>query len=56
MQKSPVKNQERISALQKPNIRIKYSDNANYKKGIISHDLMLELSKNIITKSKVIKR
>ncbi|NOU84141.1 AAA family ATPase [Paenibacillus sp. LMG 31459] len=46
------KYQERIESLTKLKSRIQYKDNANYKKGIISHDVMLELSINIINNNK----
>lgn len=53
---SSLKNVERIEALKNIKSRILYSDNANYKKGVISHDLMLELSRNIIGRNKIIQK
>ncbi|HWO78442.1 MAG TPA: UvrD-helicase domain-containing protein [Bacillus sp. (in: firmicutes)] len=51
-----VKNSERIEALENLKSRIQYNENANYKKGIISHDVMLEISRQIIKRNKVIKK
>lgn len=53
---SIAKNIDRIAALKKLKSRIQYNDNANYKKGVISHDVMIEISKEIIIHNSVIKK
>ncbi|WP_064199332.1 UvrD-helicase domain-containing protein [Brevibacillus brevis] len=50
------KNIERIAALENLKSRIQYNDHANYKKGIISHDVMIEISKQIIINNSIIKK
>lgn len=50
------KHNQRIELLHKFKGRIQYKDNASYKNGIISHDVMLELSINILKKYHMLKK
>ncbi|PPQ47515.1 hypothetical protein C5G87_15405 [Paenibacillus peoriae] len=47
---------ERIESLHNFHDKIQYKDNANYRKGIISHDVMLQLSIQILKKNSMIKK
>ncbi|APQ58294.1 RecBCD enzyme subunit RecB [Paenibacillus polymyxa] len=55
-EEAKIKNLERIEALGKLTDKIQYKENANYKKGIISHDVMLEIANQLIKQNKVLKK